>query len=72
MYSGYTFEDLFSMAKMQQALAELLPLVDILIDGKYEENLRDLTLPFRGSKNQRVIDLAASLSKGSAVVLENF
>ena len=72
MYSGYTFEELLEMAKAHLPLSELLAAVDILIDGKYEESLRDLTLLFRGSRNQRVIDLTASLFAGRAVILENF
>lgn len=72
MYSGYTFEELVLMADENSALKELLNLVDILIDGKYEESLRDLTLSFRGSKNQRVLDLETSLNQGVPVVKENF
>lgn len=72
MYSGYTFEELQSMARNNGELEELLQHVDILIDGRYEAENRDLTLAFRGSTNQRVIDVRASLQKGRAVNSEKF
>ena len=50
-YTGYTFEDLPPEA------APLLENVDVLIDGAFVESLRDLDLQFRGSRNQRIIDV---------------
>ncbi len=50
-YTGYTFE------KIPPAAAELLKNVDVLVDGEYIEEQRDLDLEFRGSKNQRIIKL---------------
>ena len=50
-YTGYKFEDLPPEAN------ELLKFVDVLVDGEYIEELRDLELKFRGSKNQRIIEL---------------
>lgn len=44
--------------------------VDILIDGQYIESQCDLTLPYRGSKNQRLIDIQQSLEKGEIVLWE--
>ena len=46
--------------KEQVALKGLLGLVDVLVDGKFINELKDLTLPFRGSRNQRIIDMAAT------------
>jgi anaerobic ribonucleoside-triphosphate reductase activating protein len=43
---------------------------DVLVDGPYIEELRDITLPWRGSSNQRVIDVKASLSKNKVVLYE--
>ena len=68
IYSGYTLEQLISRVKGEgsgkdlsveerKATLELLQMADILIDGPYVASLRDLTLLFRGSSNQRVIDL---------------
>ena len=61
VYSGYTLEQLLEMGKAQPAVRELLYLCDTLVDGPYMEEQRDLTLQFRGSANQRVIDLHQAL-----------
>lgn len=51
IYTGYTFEELNELQR------EVLNYCDILVDGPYMEKLRDLSLPFRGSSNQRIINL---------------
>lgn len=61
VYSGYTLEQLLEMGKAQPAVRELLYLCDTLVDGPYLEAERDLTLCFRGSANQRIIDLHREL-----------
>jgi anaerobic ribonucleoside-triphosphate reductase activating protein len=48
-------------------LAQILPFVDVLVDGPYMENLRDESLHFRGSSNQRLIDVNASLQEGKII-----
>ena len=68
LYSGYTFEELTEKARADEKLAELLRLVDVLIDGRYEEEHRDLTLLFRGSTNQRALDLQASIREKKPVI----
>lgn len=60
-YTGFTLEELEKRTDAQQLLNE----VDMLVDGPYVEALRDLTLRFRGSSNQRIIDLN-ELRKGDA------
>ena len=55
--TGYVYEDLLQMAETTPAIRDLLAVTDQLIDGPYIEALRDLTLPFRGSSNQRIITL---------------
>lgn len=55
-YTGYTLEELRALPG--PAVGELLGLIDTLVDGRFVLAERDLTLPFRGSRNQRVIDLA--------------
>lgn len=64
-YSGYTFEELYS-GKIPGA-RELLGYIDVLIDGKFILAQRSLELSFRGSKNQRLIDVKKSLEMGFAV-----
>ena len=60
VYSGYTLELLLEWGKEDPAVLELLRLCDTLIDGPYIQAQRDLTLRYRGSANQRVIDLRAA------------
>ena len=65
-YTGFTFEEL--MASKDESRIKLLELVDTLIDGPYREELKDLSLTFRGSRNQRIIDVKASLRVQKAVL----
>lgn len=58
-YSGYTLEQLLEKGQREPAVRRLLGLVDTLVDGPYIEAERDLELQFRGSRNQRIIDLKA-------------
>ena len=65
-YTGYLFEDL--LKNVQQK--ELLEYIDVLVDGRFVEVLKDESLRFRGSSNQRIIDVQASLSSGTTVLLD--
>lgn len=56
-YTGYVYEDLLKMAQDNPGIGKLLSVTNQLIDGPYVESLKDLTLPFRGSSNQRIITL---------------
>lgn len=69
VYSGFTFEQLFS-GNIKGAKA-LLSNVDILIDGKFDISQRSLEIPFRGSKNQRILDVPSSLEQQRAVWTTN-
>lgn len=66
-YTGYTFEEL--LQNCDAAVRSLLEQTDILIDGRFELGKRDISLRFRGSTNQRVIDVKKSLTVGKAVLL---
>ncbi len=57
LYSGYTFEELLQMGGSDPAILDLLKMSDLLVDGPYIAEQRDLSLQFRGSSNQRLIDL---------------
>lgn len=57
-YTGFTFENLLLRAEDCPHTARLLELTDVLIDGPYREDLRDLELLFRGSSNQRMLSRA--------------
>ncbi|NPV27886.1 MAG: anaerobic ribonucleoside-triphosphate reductase activating protein [Firmicutes bacterium] len=66
-YTGYTFEQLLELAKDNQGVKELLEVSDFIVDGPFLIKKRDLTLPWRGSTNQRFINVKKSLEKGYAV-----
>jgi len=67
-YTGYTLERLLVKSRARcQVTDEFLAMIDVLVDGKFVEELKDISLPFRGSSNQRVIDVKASLAAGQAV-----
>lgn len=63
-YTGYTFEALLNGTPAQRALLEAL---DVLVDGPFVLRERSLSLPFRGSENQRILDVPASLRAGAPV-----
>jgi anaerobic ribonucleoside-triphosphate reductase activating protein len=62
-YTGFTYEKLVSNPRQRALLQE----IDVLVDGPFLKAERDETLRFRGSRNQRIIDVPASLSAGRAV-----
>lgn len=63
-YTGYTYEEVLKSNKLKT----ILPYIDVLVDGRYEKVLRDTELLFRGSSNQRLIDVTRSLESGSVVI----
>ena len=74
VYSGYSFEDCLIKPKICEenifrALRyEIIKNVDVMVDGKYIDSLRDISLKWRGSSNQHVIDVKKSLQKGEIVL----
>lgn len=67
LYSGYTYEQICQDAEKLKVLLY----VDVLVDGPYIEEQRDITLAFRGSRNQRLIDVKETLKKGKIITLQN-
>lgn len=67
-YSGYTWEELLEQADTRPGWHELLSLTDILIDGRYDNDQKSMDLRFRGSRNQRAIDVQASLINGQVTL----
>ena len=64
-YTGFTYEQLLTNPRQRQ----LLELIDVLVDGPFIRSQRDETLFFRGSRNQRIIDVQASLPQSQPVTL---
>ena len=62
-YTGYTFEQLLNSSRH----THLLQYIDVLVDGRFRQELRDESLYFRGSSNQRLIDVPASLKNGKVI-----
>ena len=71
-YSGFTEEELKTDGSHPrcEVTDELLGLIDVLVDGRFVEEKKDLRLRFRGSSNQRIIDVKKTLASGEVVLLE--
>ena len=75
LYTGYTWEEIWENTKEYHQCnlhpadkqRYILQLCDVLVDGRYINSQRDISLPYRGSKNQRLIDIQKSLQKGKIV-----
>ena len=65
-YTGFTFEELKKFKDFDRIVQD----IDYLIEGKYVDSLRDLSLKYRGSSNQRIIDIKKSLSSGQIILCE--
>ena len=70
MFSGYTYEELTGGNPhcAIETTKEILQNIDVLIDGRFVENLRNLSLQFRGSSNQRIIDVKKTLASGEVTL----
>ena len=66
-FTGYLYEDLLKMSQAHPDIACLLDNIDVLVDGPFVEELKSLELDWRGSSNQRVIDLAKTRDVGAIV-----
>lgn len=73
VYSGFTWEELTEgpSRACTPDTPELLGLVDVLVDGRYVQELHDITLRFRGSSNQRLIDVPQTLSSGTLTLWQD-
>ncbi|WP_394903559.1 anaerobic ribonucleoside-triphosphate reductase activating protein [Clostridium butyricum] len=66
LWTGYLFEEILK----DDLKSEVLPFIDVIIDGKFEENLKDITLKYKGSTNQRVIDVKKSVDTHTVVLYD--
>ena len=67
-YTGYTYEELLN--RNHKATQEILKYIDILVDGDFQKDKKDLSLKFRGSSNQRIIDVQKTLKDNKIVLVE--
>lgn len=65
LYTGRTYEDI-----CKHKYVKILPLIDVLVDGRFEESKKDPSLLFRGSSNQRLIDMNDTIKTGSVKCLK--
>ena len=71
IYSGFTFEELLGVSRASgQTAEEILKLADVLVDGRFDKTKKNISLKFRGSENQRIIDLKPSLLQKKAIIKE--
>lgn len=68
IYSGYTFEEILQ----DEARTSLLKLCDVLVDGRFVESLKNIRLKFRGSENQRILDIKESLKTGKPSLIPEY
>ena len=72
LYTGFTYEELKVMIKKNPKLKELLMNVDALVDGKFLIEEKSFDIKFRGSKNQRIIDIKKSIESNKLVLIDKY
>lgn len=70
-YTGYTFEQLLEMSKTKKSILEFLKKIDVLIDGKFMLEFKSIDCLYRGSTNQRIIDVKKSLLNNKVCLWDN-
>lgn len=71
-YTGFTFEELLKLLQKNMAIKALLENIDVLVDGKFVLEEKSLNLHFKGSKNQRILDVKESLKQNKAVEIDKY
>jgi len=71
-WSGFTFEELLTMSETKPIYIDLLNSIDVLVDGKFVLEKKSLNIKFRGSSNQRILDLKASMEEKRAIRLKKY
>lgn len=67
-YTGFTFEEIINSKNIH--MINLLKMCDVLVDGRFIKNQKDITLSFKGSKNQRIIDVQKSLKNNKIITID--
>lgn len=71
-YTGYLYEELLELSKDVPAILDFLKQIDVLIDGKFILSEKSFDVVFRGSKNQRIIDVKKSLKNNKTVLVKKY
>lgn len=71
-YTGFDFESLLELSKRNSDIMDFLREIDVLVDGKFVLSLKSFSCLFRGSTNQRIIDVPRSLKKKKAVLIDKY
>lgn len=71
-YTGYTYERLLEMSKSDERYIEFLNYIDVLVDGPFILSQKSFDVKFRGSKNQRIIDVVKSLKLKQTIIKEDY
>lgn len=72
VYTGYTFEELMILAEKNESYLKAMEQIDVLVDGRFVMDLRSFDVQFRGSSNQRILDMKKSLEKKKAVKITKY
>ncbi len=70
VYTGFTYEELVELSKKNAIYMEFFKVIDVLVDGKFILEERDLSLLFRGSRNQRLIDMSKTLKEHRVILFD--
>lgn len=69
-YTGFTFEEIMKLSKKKPIYLDFLSNIDVLVDGRFVQEELDLSILFRGSRNQRLIDVQKTLKEGKIVLFD--
>lgn len=68
LYTGYTWQELMALSKEDEHVSRMLDMTDVVVDGRYVESCADARLAFRGSSNQRLLDVKRSMKFGIPIL----
>lgn len=71
-YTGYVYEDLLKLSKNKKEIMDFLKNIDVLVDGRFVLEKKSYNCIFRGSTNQRIIDVKESLKKNKTILVEKY
>ena len=72
VYTGFTYEQLIKLSEKDSRYLDALNEIDVLVDGPFVQELKSFEVKFRGSKNQRIIDVKRSLKENKIILIEKY